>query len=100
MENDEVLSALMKRAIGYTVSESVEEYSGEEDSFRLLKKKITKKDIPPDVSALKVLLEYGGGKEISQMSDSELESEKLRLLKMLKEYENGKDGEEKNPEGE
>lgn len=49
----------------------------------LVKKKVTKKDIPPDIKAVKLLMD--GNDE--QLSDEELESEKRELLKMLKEME-------------
>ncbi len=49
----------------------------------LVKKKVTKKDIPPDIKAVKLLMD--GNDE--HLSDEELESEKRELLKMLKEME-------------
>lgn len=48
----------------------------------MVKKKVTKREIPPDIKAVKLILEGGGDEELS---DEELEAEKEKLLKMLKE---------------
>lgn len=74
--------ALVKKALGYDVTETVEEYSGGEDGVKLVKKKVTKKNVPPDITAIKMLLEEGDT-PVSQMSDQQLEEEKQRLLKLL-----------------
>ena len=74
---------LIKKALGYDVKEIVEEYVSDEDgTVKLSKKKVTKKNVPPDLTALKMLLE--SDKPISSMSDKELEKEKTRLLELLK----------------
>jgi len=93
-EREDIYKALLKKAMGYTADESVEEFSAEEEGLRLLKKKVTKKHVPPDVSALKVLLSLGSEKSISEMTDEELEREKARLLKLLKDCQEGKEEEE------
>ncbi len=75
---------LIKKALGYDVKEVVEEYvSDENGTVKLTKKKVTKKNVPPDMTALKMLLE--SDKPIHSMSDEELEKEKIRLLELLKE---------------
>ena len=74
--------ALVKKALGYDVTETVEEYSGGEDGVKLVKKKVTKKNVPPDITALKMLLEEDN-RAVSLMSDEQLEVEKERLLKLL-----------------
>ena len=77
--------ALIKKALGYDATEVVEEYAGgEEGEIKLLKKKVTTKYVPPDTTALKLLLD-DSEKDISEMSDLELETEKKRLLKLLNE---------------
>ncbi len=82
--------ALIKKALGYDATEVVEEYvSGEEGEIKLSKKKVTKKNIPPDLTALKILLEEEDF-VLENMSDEELEKEKFRLLEMLKECERKK----------
>lgn len=90
-EEDKIKKALLKKALGYSASETVEEYSLEEGEEVLVKKKITKKHFAPDVSAVKILLEryYKTYQErLSLMSDEQLELEEKRLLQLLKE---GKD---------
>ncbi|MBR2498928.1 MAG: hypothetical protein IKB67_04385 [Clostridia bacterium] len=74
--------ALVKKALGYDVTETVEEYSGGEDGVKLVKKKVTKKNVPPDITALKMLLE-DDNRPVSQMSDEQLKEEKERLIKLL-----------------
>ncbi len=77
-------SALIKKALGYDATEVVEEYvSSEEGEIKLSKKKVTKKNVPPDITALKILME-SDLKAVSTLSDEELEQEKLRLLELLK----------------
>lgn len=77
--------ALIKKALGYDTKEIVEEYvGGEEGEIKLAKKKITTKNVPPDISALKMLLEKEE-KPVCKMSDEELEAEKNRLIKILSE---------------
>ena len=81
---DDLTSALIKKALGYDYKEVVEEYvSGEEGEVKLTKKKITKKNVPPDITAIKMLLETT--LDITDMSDEQLEEEKKRLLKLLEE---------------
>lgn len=75
--------ALIKKALGYDATEVVEEYvSSEEGEVKLTKKKVTKKNIPPDMTALKMLIE-DSDKPIESMSDEELLQEKLRLIRLL-----------------
>ena len=76
--------ALMKVALGCSVAEVTEEYAEVDGKLKLLKRKKTKKDIPPDLKAVQLILEkQGGGGGISALSDEELEKEKQRLLKLL-----------------
>lgn len=79
--------ALIKKALGFDATEVVEEYSSsEEGEIKLSKKKITKKVVPPDMTALRLLMEEDF-KDLDKMSDEELEKEKEKLLKLLKEEE-------------
>lgn len=83
VKKQELESALIKKALGYDCTETVEEYAGDEQGeVRLLKKKVTVKNVPPDITALKILLEEQS-KNVSEMSDEELEREKARLLQLL-----------------
>lgn len=82
-------SALLKRALGYAAKEVVEEYLPDESGKPVLaKKKVTKKENPPDISALKLLLDKADEADYSEMTDEELLREKHRLLQLLKEKEN------------
>ncbi len=74
---------LMKKAFGYDCTETVEEYVSENGEIKLVKKKVTKKNVPPDISALKLLIE-DKGRSVNSMTDEELDHEKDRLLKILK----------------
>jgi hypothetical protein len=75
---------LIKKALGYDVKEVVEEYVNEDGEIKLTKKKVTKKNVPPDMTALKILLDERE-QPIERMSDEVLEEEKNRLLKLLEE---------------
>ena len=83
MENREsVRDALTKCAVGLSASEVVEEFAVEDGELKLIKKKVTRRDIPPDIKAVKLLLDSD---DLSAATDGELEEERGRLLKMLKE---------------
>ena len=85
-KKDDLTSALTKKALGYDYKEVVEEYvSGDDGEVKLTKKKVTKKNVPPDITAIKMLLEKQV--EIPDMSDEELEQEKQRLIKLLEQIE-------------
>ncbi|MEG1509864.1 MAG: hypothetical protein RR454_05385 [Clostridia bacterium] len=80
---EKIKKALYKKALGYSVKETVEEFSCEDE---LIKKKITTKHIPPDITALKIYIDYAEqNKPYENLTDEELEQEKIRLLKQLKE---------------
>ncbi len=90
MDEEEIKRALLRKAVGFESDEVVEEYTTDENGNAVLsKRKITKKYNPPDISALRFLLEQGNlsDDEISKMSDQELMLEKQRLLQLLKEKE-------------
>ncbi|MDE5766746.1 MAG: hypothetical protein K2I17_06230 [Clostridia bacterium] len=83
MENREsVRDALKKCAVGLSASEVVEEFAVEDGELKLIKKKVTRRDIPPDIKAVKLLLDSD---DLSAATDGELEEERNKLLKMLKE---------------
>ena len=81
---EEVLGALKKCAVGFGTSEVVEEFCIEDGELKLVKKKVTKRDIPPDIKAVKMLMDESG---LDGLSDGELEEERQKLIKMLKEEE-------------
>ena len=84
LNSDGIKRAIVKRALGYDVEEVVEEYAqSKEGEIVLTKKKVTLKNVPPDVSALKILIDLGDGEKVESLSDEELNAEKQRLLKLL-----------------
>ncbi len=89
MDND-IKQALKKRAVGYETTEITEEYStSDEGEVRMVKRKIVSKNVPPDVSAVKLLFDNFTIDDISSMTDDELEKERLRLInELLKESKN------------
>jgi len=89
MENNEIQikNALIKKAIGYNTRETVEEYVISDGDEILSKRKILIKHFSPDVSAIKLFLLYYGEKSteiLNELSDEDLETEKIRLIKSLK----------------
>lgn len=89
----DIEEALKKKALGYTVDEVVEEYGvGEDGNQQLTKKKVTTKHYPPDLSAIKTIMEMTDGNEYQGMSEEELLKQKRLLLNQLKGgSENGSD---------
>ncbi len=82
----EAKKALLKKALGFKTKEIVEEYSASDGEIVLTKKKVTQKTVPPDCMAIKMLIE--GTDEDRYLTDEQLQEEKERLLKLLKEMEN------------
>ena len=80
---EKIGEALLKVALGYQVAEVTEEYAEVDGKMKLTKRKKTKKDIPPDLKAVQLLLasEEEGG--FGELSDEDLEAEKARLLALL-----------------
>ncbi len=82
MQKDKLKDAVLKVALGFSLEEVTEEYGMEDGELRLVKRRETRKDVPPDLKAAKLLLEE---KELSALSDEELEQERQRLLSKWKE---------------
>ena len=78
--DDSVKRALIKCATGLSASETVEEFAVQDGELKLVKKKVTRREIPPDIKAVKLLMD---GRE--EFTDEELEAEKQKLMDMLKE---------------
>ena len=87
--NQAIKGALIKKALGYTSTEIIEEYSNGEDGLVLQKKKVTSKDIPPDIQSFKALLDIQGDKAnaFEGMSDEELLKEKEEIIKLISQKE-------------
>ena len=83
-KQDRINDALLKVALGCKIAEVTEEYAEVDGELKLTKRKETKKDIPPDLKAVQLLLSgQEDGADYAAMSDAELEEEKERLLSML-----------------
>jgi hypothetical protein len=92
----ELSNALIKKALGFLHEEVIEEYvvDKEQEMLVLNKKKVTKKNIPPDMAAVKTLLELYKTKtnnDLTTLTDEQLKQEKIKLLKQLKELEKGEE---------
>ena len=78
---------LLKKAKGFVLEEVVEEFCKCDETDRLIlsKKKITTKEVPPDTTAIKVLIELENlnANRFSSLTDEELNEEKNKLIKML-----------------
>ena len=80
--DDDLQQALKKCAVGFDTSETVEEFAVQDGELKLIKRKVTRRDIPPDIKAVKMLLD---GRRDDELSDEELAAEREKLIKMLKE---------------
>ena len=87
---EKINRALIKKAVGFSSKEVIEEYSASDGNLILTKKKVTKKPIPPDINAVKILLSLYSTEELdlSTLSEEELILERDKLLKILKEENN------------
>ena len=83
-KEEKIGEALMKVALGFQIAEVTEEYAEVDGQLKLTKRKKTKKDVPPDLKAVQMLLTENGG-EYGGLSDEELETERARLLAILNE---------------
>lgn len=87
--SNKIKKALIKKAMGYTSTEIIEEYTNTDEGMVLQKKKVTSKDIPPDLASFKALFENQTPKgEFDDMTDEQLLAEKEKLLNMLTKKEN------------
>ena len=82
--DDYLKKILTKRAKGYLVKEVTSDFSLQDGEMVEVKRKISKKYVPPDVSAIKIMMEE---KSFDNMTDEELEAEKNRLLDELQKKE-------------
>lgn len=83
---DKIEKSLIKKALGYQYKEVIEEYSIGEDGEKLSKKKVTTKDVPPDISAVKLLLEslnLAQNVDFEELSEEELKKEIKNAMQLL-----------------
>ena len=88
-KEEKLENALLKVALGYQIAEVTEEYAEVDGQLKLTKRKKTKKDVPPDLKAVQLLLTAEGG-SYEQWTDEELQAEKERLLAALQPEEKGR----------
>lgn len=89
----QIQETLLKLANGFNYTETTEEYAPEKcqnkedfcSELTIVKKKITTHYVPPDMLAIKMLLENDGQKvdSLSNMTDEELVKLKNKLIKEL-----------------
>ena len=85
---EKIKRAIAKKAVGYSAKEVVEEYQDDDGVLKLTRRKVTKKHVPPDTQAAKMVMEGFASNPVENMTDEELEAEKQRLLNSLKENQN------------
>lgn len=90
----QLLDAVKKKATGYMTTENVDEYSLVDGELSIVKRKVTRKEVPPDIAAVKFLMDESGD-EYADMSEEELKEERDRLLGMLQDRQSQKGEEEK-----
>lgn len=85
VNDKKIEKALLDKALGYETKEIIEEYGLSGDELVLQKRKTSTKTYPPDLSALQLLLDKNvTNNDLSNYTDSQLEEEKNKLLKLLK----------------
>ena len=87
---EQIEELILKVAKGFQLAEVTEEFVEVDGEMKLMKRKKTRKEVPPDWKALQLLIE-GRDEDfgLSTMSDEELERERERLLKQLQEKSGG-----------
>jgi len=91
MDKQKLKEVLIKKACGYETEEVVDEYALENGRPVLLKQKINKKTIAPDLAAIKLLIEQTGD-EYEELSEEELIKERDRLIGLLDKSAGGNSG--------
>ncbi len=90
-EEERLKKILLKKAMGYGIKEETVEYVRDDCGDEVIaKRKVSKKHVPPDVSALRLLIEHfyqNSFKDVTSMTDEELEKEREKIIELLKEEE-------------
>ena len=92
MTNKELLTKiLLKKAKGYAFKERTDEYVVVDGEKKLVKSKVVTKRVQPDVNAIKALITLtDDNSDVTKMTDEQLQVEKLRLIRLLNVYDEGK----------
>ena len=81
-KGDDLDGIMLKKALGYYVEESVEEY---DENDNVTKRRVSMKYVPPDTAAIKAVLERESKlRELKGYSDEQLAALKAKLLSKLK----------------
>ena len=87
--DEKTLDLLKKHIVGFNAKEITTEYTIDEETgkLKISKQKIQEKNIPPNTDLIKILCQQieRPMDRYEDMTDEELEKEKQRLLKELKE---------------
>ena len=79
-----LVRALIKKAKGCLVKERTDEYVVTDNRKVLVKSRVVSKRAPPDVAAIRALLQMNGEDiPITDMTDEQLNEEKMRLIHLL-----------------
>lgn len=85
--DEKIIAAVRKKAKGYRVTEKVEEKQMVDGEMQVVKIRLSTKEVPPDIAAVKCLCEMQEESRLEDMTEDELVAEKLRLLRELRENE-------------
>ena len=81
-KGDDLDGIMLKKALGYYVEESVEEY---DENDNVTKRRVSMKYVTPDTAAIKAVLERESKlRELKGYSDEQLAALKAKLLSKLK----------------
>lgn len=86
--DEKTIKALKSCILGLTTIETTTEYATDDNGdLKVVKKKVQEKSIPPNVDLIKLIYQHlvEDEKDYEKMSDEELEREKQKLIKQLKE---------------
>lgn len=67
---------VLKKAAGYEAVETQEEFALVDGQMQLIKRKVTVRDVPPDIAAFKLLVD---GRDAEAVGKEELEAERAAL---------------------
>ena len=67
---------MLKKAAGYEAVETTEEFALVDGEMQLMKRKVTVRDVPPDIAAFRMLVDQEEGEPIGK---EELERERAAL---------------------
>lgn len=77
-------TVLLKKAMGYKIKETTDEFVVIDDEVKLTKRKVNVKYYPPDLNAIELLLQKNNDyNNLKTLSNEQLEEEKLKLIKKL-----------------